>query len=59
MLKRIGRAVYRRGKLHFDEVGWSMIKDVAKRTHKSPRCVVIAALMRYAKLYNNGNKRIL
>jgi hypothetical protein len=48
-----GYATYRRGKLYFDEVGWAMIKGAAKRLHRSPKQVVIAALMRYARLHKN------
>jgi hypothetical protein len=48
-----GYATYRRGKLYFDEVGWAMLKAAAKRTHKSPTQIVIAALMRYARLHKN------
>lgn len=48
---KTGKAVYRRGKLHFDEIGWAMIKEVAKRTKKSPKQVVIAGIKRGARLY--------
>lgn len=49
MESRIGRAVYRRGKLHFDEMGWTLVKAVARRMKKSPTQVVNGALMRYIR----------
>ena len=50
-LSKIGYATYKRGKLHFDEVGWEMIKLVARRQKKSPQFVVTQALLRYARKY--------
>jgi predicted transcriptional regulator len=49
VIKSIGRATYKRGKLYFDESGWAILKQVAKRTHRSPKALVIAAIMRYIK----------
>jgi len=54
MESKIGRAVYRRGKLHFDAVGWGLIKRAAKRHKKSPTQIVNGALRRYAKAHKNG-----
>jgi hypothetical protein len=53
MESKSGYATYRRGKLYFNEVGWAMIKGVAKRLHKSPKQIVVAALRRYARMYKN------
>ncbi len=44
-----GTATYRKGKLYFDQAGWSFVKLVAKRRHKSPKAVVIEAIKRYVK----------
>lgn len=44
-----GRATYRRGKLYFNAVGWAMVREVAKYTHKTPTAVVVAALKRYIR----------
>ena len=47
---KIGKAVYRNGKLHFDRQGWQLIKAAAKRKHQSPKKIVTDALWRmYAK----------
>ena len=56
MENKTGHAVYKRGKLHFDEAGWAMIKAAAKRTKKSPTQVVNAALMRYVRLRDKNEK---
>lgn len=51
----MGKAIYKRGKLHFDAVGWAIVRKVAKRTKKSPIFVVNSALMRLARK-QNGKK---
>lgn len=52
-MNKIGHATYRRGKLYFDEIGWALVKSVAKRMKKSPQHLVIAALKRWAKKDKN------
>lgn len=46
---KIGKAVYRRGKLHFDAIGWALVKQVARSHHQSPQKVVSDALRRYIR----------
>jgi len=57
MENSVGRAIYKRGKLYFNDVSWTMVKAVARRTKKSPKIVVIAALKRHARLI--GKKRFI
>lgn len=52
--KVVGYAQYHKGKLYFDEVGWSLIKKFASKQHRSPKDIVISALRRYA---NGKNKK--
>jgi hypothetical protein len=49
METKTGYATYKRGKLHFDEIGWAMIKMAAKKSHKTPTQIVRSALLRYAR----------
>ena len=49
MENKYGRARFDGKALHFDAVGWAMIKVVAKHKKKSPTQVVTAALLRAAK----------
>lgn len=48
MLIPVGHAQLKGKRLCFDQVGWSMVKQVAKKQHKSPRTIVLGALRRYA-----------
>lgn len=53
----IGYATYKKGKLYFDEVGWEIIKGVARRQHRTPQQTVVQALKRALKQgYFNGKK---
>ena len=52
MLSKIGHAIFRGKKLHFDEIGWGLVKMIAKKRKKSPKFIVIEALKRYAKTQN-------
>lgn len=54
---KLGYAEYKRGKLYFDEIGWSMVRQVAKRLHKTPHQVVISALKRYIKYGKNKKSK--
>jgi hypothetical protein len=49
----IGRATFKKGKLYFDENGWALVRQVARKQHKSPKAVVVQALRRMAKLEAN------
>jgi hypothetical protein len=49
MASKIGMARFDGVKFHFDAVGWALITGVAKRTKKSPKTIVTAALMRYIR----------
>ena len=55
-MTKIGHATYKRGKLHFDEIGWAMIEAVAKKQKKSPTRVVNEALRRYVRLMDKNEK---
>ena len=58
MESKTGRARFDGKKLHFDDIGWAMVKKCARKAHKSPKQVVIAALYRAAKmgLFNEKSK---
>ena len=51
-MKTYGKARFDGKKMHFDAIGWAMIKAVAKRTKQSPTKVVNSALTRYARSLN-------
>ena len=51
-----GMARFDGKKLHFDDIGWAMVKKCAQKAHKSPKQVVIAALYRAAKMGVFGAK---
>jgi hypothetical protein len=55
MENKIGRANLKGNTLYFDEVGWAMVKAVAKKLKKSPKTVVIAGLKRGMKLEKAKN----
>ena len=50
MDKKTGRAILKGNKLCFNEVGWNLVKAVAKRKKRTPRQVVLAALRRGIKV---------
>lgn len=56
MESKHGRARFDGKRLHFDAVGWAMIKKCARKAKKSPKQVVIAALYRAAKRGVFGEK---
>lgn len=45
-----GRAKFHNGKLVIDENGWTIVKRIAKKKHKSPKYIVVQALRRMVKL---------
>jgi hypothetical protein len=49
------RAWIRGNKLYFDKEGWALIKKHAKKQHKNPKYVAIAALKRGFKLEKAKN----
>lgn len=49
------RAWMSKGKMHFDEEAWAMIKKHARKQHKTPKQIVIAALKRSLKLQEKVN----
>lgn len=55
-MKVIGIANLRRGKLHFDETCWALIKEHARRAHKTPKQIVVAALFRGFRFYGKKTK---
>lgn len=50
-MSRTGKAVYKRGRLHFDAVGSAMVVAVARRRKKSPTYIVNEACRRYVRRY--------
>ncbi len=43
------RVTYRKGVVYFDEEAWALIKRWAKKEHRSPKNIVIAAIKRGIK----------
>lgn len=50
-MRRIGRAEYKRGSLYFDQIGWAMVKAVARKHKKSPKYIVTQSIKRYMRKY--------
>ena len=48
---KTGFATYRKGKLYFNAEAWIIIKELARKTHKSPKTLIHAALRRYIERY--------
>jgi len=48
-MKNSGMTTYRNGKLYFDADAWAIVTEYAKKKHKTPQQVVIAALKRSIK----------
>jgi len=55
-MNSFGIATYKQGKLYFDDNGWKIIGDLAKKLHTSRRKLVIDALKRYIKLQSLKSK---
>jgi hypothetical protein len=57
MVNKIGYAILKGKCLYFDDLGWDMVRAIAKRAKKSPKYIVIGALKRYAKRYGNEKSK--
>jgi predicted transcriptional regulator len=45
-----GKATIKKGKMYFDENGWAIVKQVARKKHRSPKYIVMQALRRMIKI---------
>lgn len=47
---KTGKAWVKKGKIYFNEEGWALVKEHARKQHRSPKIVVIRGLRRGMKL---------
>jgi len=48
-MKSFGIASYKRGSFYFDDKGWKILGNLARKLHTSRKKLVIAALRRYLR----------